>query len=301
MSDTANDTATGVALDTGTGASGSGGNGGSSAGDAGGADTGSKSTTGSTDAWYSGIADEGLRSLAQSKGWADPEAALKSYKELETAFSAKGDVPKPPAKADDYKFEAPKDIPEGVYNSEFANWFKGAAHKAGLAQEAASAIHDQFVEFAKGSFGAQAQAAQDALTKRVTDAQRDLETAWGSQDSPTFKRNTEMAMRAIRHAEPGLMDALREVGAIVDVQGRAVVANPTIVKALARVGEGMYAEDKFSGTPTLSKNPFADGSEDLAMQGRLVQTDPDKAVSLIRAAGKDKMFAQFLERHTRRK
>lgn len=297
MSEAANDTTSGVSLGTTTGDSGSDGNGEGSqkpAGDT--TATGSQGSEGQATAWYSTVEDADLKGMAEAKGWKSPADALKSYKELETMASAKGVGAKPPAKADDYAFKVPTDLPkEAGYNDAFAGWFKGAAHKAGLTQEAAAAIHDEFVGFAKASLEGGASAQAEAFTKSVETAQRDLETAWGQKGTPTFDRNIEMAKRAIRMADPKLMDALKEVGAIGDHNGQPVVRNAVIVQALAKMGAGMFAEDRLFGTPASDKNPFDDATTDLAMQGRLIKEDPAKAATLIRAAGKQKMFEQFLK------
>jgi hypothetical protein len=305
MSDgTAVDTSGGVSLG-GTGTAdgqGSAGNSGSSAGAGTGTPpNGSDAGNGQAAAWYGTVEDADLKGLAEQKGWKSPTDVLKSYKELETAFSSKGGtLAKPPAKPDEYKFNAPTDLPkESGYNDQFASWYKTAAHKAGLTQEAAAALHDEFVGFAKSSLEGAGSAQAEQFAQSVQSAERELTTDWGAKGTPTFDRNIEMAKRAIRMSDPKLMDALKQVGAIGDVNGQPVVMNATIVKAFAAMGAGMYAEDRLYGQPASDKNPFDDATTDLAMQGRLIKEDPDKAASLIHAAGKGRMFSQFLERHAR--
>ncbi len=247
--------------------------------------------------WVNSITDAGLKTLATQKGWKTADDVVKSYQNLEVEFSKKGAAPTPPANPTDYKFNVPADLPkEAGYNDAFAEWFKGAAHKAGLPQEMAAGIHDAFVEFAKTNYATGVQAQSEAMTKVISDSLGALTQEWGDTDSPGFKRNLELAKRAIRLVDPGLKDALTQVGAIVKVNGREMVANSTIFKALSKIGAGMYSEDKLHGEIGTEKNPFDDKTTDMAMQGRIIRENPDQAATLIRAAGKEKMFAQFLQR-----
>lgn len=302
MSGSATDTTAGVSLGGGTGTSdgGSGGNTQSQTTSDGGAPaTGSQGQQPAGDVWYNSFSDQGLKQLAERKGWKGAEDALKSYKELETAFSQKADAPKAPAAPTDYKFTVPADLPQGTsYNEAMVDALKTVAHKAGVSQEAAAAIHDGIVAFAKQSYEQHQTAAQERLVTSIKSAVGELETSWKSQvGTPGFTRNVELAKRAIRMSGDGMMDALKDAGAVQEVNGELMVTNAKLFAAFAKMGEGMYAEDTLFGDVGGDKNPFADGTEDMAMQGRLVQNDPDKAALLIRAAGKEKMFAQFLERH----
>lgn len=301
MTTTASDTATGVSLggSTTTSDGGSGGNGQSQqATPTTPPATGSQATGGNeTPAWYGTLEDQGLKQLAETKGWKSAADALKSYKELETSFSAKQAPARAvPAKADEYKFSIPADIPAEHYSQDFANEFKGWAHKRGLTSDEAAGLHDDFVSFAKSSMASQAEAAQAKLNSDVAAAKAELATKWGQEGTPQFTRNLEMAKRAIRMADPGLMDALKSIGAVADVGGAPVVVNATLFKAFATMGAGMYAEDSLDGNNSAGANPFDDKTEDKAMMGRLMKEDPDKAALLIKAAGKEKMFHQFLER-----
>ena len=251
------------------------------------------------DTWYSSFADQGLRELAAQKGWKTPEDGVKSFKELETAFSQRPAAPKAPASPDEYKFTVPTDLPGGTaYNEQMVAHLKTIAHKAGVPQEAAAAIHDGIVEFAKQSVVQQQQAMQEQVVQNVQKAAGELSSAWKAQvGTPAFTRNVELAKRAIRMSGDGMMDALKSAGVVQEVGGELMVTNATVFAAFAKMGEGMYSEDTLFGDVGGDKNPFADGSEDLAMQGRLVRADPDKAALLIRAAGKEKFFSRFLEDH----
>ena len=299
MSTTASDTTAGVSLGaTGTGDSGSGGNSESQvASSASSTATGSQDGGTSTAAWYGTLEDQGLKQLAETKGWKSAADALKSYKELETAYSSRGEAPKPPALAGDYKFEVPADIPESAYDKAFDGWFREASLKLKVPQELAAGYHKEFVEYAKGAMKAQTEAHAAQVQKSVSDALTDLTTKWGQQGTPSFTKNLEMAKRAIRMADPAMMDTLKSVGAIVEVNGEAMIANATLFKVLATMGQGMYAEDTMEMDAASDKNPFDDKTEDTAMQGRLIKNDPDKAALLIKAAGKEKFFHQFMSRH----
>lgn len=249
--------------------------------------------------WYDSFADQGLKQLAETKGWKGPEDALKSYKELETSYSQRVDAPKAPASPDEYKFNVPTDLPDGTsYNEQMVAHLKAVAHKAGVSQEAAAAIHDGIVEFAKQTVTQQQQAMQEQAIQNVQKAAGELSTEWKAQmGTPAFARNVELAKRAIRMSGDGMMDALKSAGVVQEIGGELMVTNAKVFAAFAKMGEGMYSEDTLFGEIGGDKNPFADGSEDMAMQGRLVKNDPDKAALLIRAAGKEKFFSRFLEDH----
>jgi len=305
MTGTASDTATGVSLSGGaaTGASGSEDNSGKSQ-----TTTPVTPPTGKTEGeggsaapWYSTVEDAALKSLAETKGWKSPTDAIKSYKELETAFSQRPEAPVVPKDITEYKFTPPADIPKDAYNEKFAEGFKTWAHEAKLSVAQAAQLHDSFVNYAKEAMGGSAAEANAQLATQVSTAANELQADWGKMDTPGFTRNVEMARRAIRNADPGLMDALRSVGVIATVDGQDMVRNAPIMKAFAKMGAGMYAEDRLHGTPSTDKNPFDDANRDMAMQGRLMREDPDKAALLIRAAGQDKLFSQFLEKHARGK
>lgn len=300
MTGTATDTATGVSFDAGTGDGGSGGNGDKSGESATGTlPTGSEAGNGGGDAakWYDGVKDPDLKAFAAGKNWSDIEASLKSHKELETAYSAKGAAAKAPADISEYKFDIPADLPKDAYNEQFAGAFKQWAKDADLPVEAAGKLHNSFVSWAKDNMTASAKADAEALSTRVGDAAKALEGTWGKLDSVDFKRNSEMARRAIV-ANKGVADALVQMGALVKIEGVTKVADAAIMQAFAKMGHAMYAEDSLHGSGGTEKNPFDAKSEDLAMQGRIMKADPQKAALMIRAAGREKMFSQFLERVT---
>jgi hypothetical protein len=154
---------------------------------------------------------------------------------------------------------------------------------------------------AKTEGAAAATAHAEAQKNVIRTTAGELQAEWGQQGTPGFNRNMEMARRAIRMADPKLLDALKQTGAVVTVDGKDNVVNATLFKAFAKMGAGMYAEDSLFGSlGSDGKNPFDDKTTDLAMQGRFMREEPEKAISMIRAAGKEKMFAQFIERKGKR-
>lgn len=247
--------------------------------------------------FFAGLAPEN-REFATKKGWKTADDAFKSHRELETAFSARG----PNAqeyRLGDYAFNAPADpLAKAAYSPERAEGFKQFAQKTKLSPEQAAATHDWYVS-ATVEQHTQAQAkAAEALNAKFAQASTDLTKEWGVEEAPTFKRNAEVANRAIR--ELGLTEALTEMGALVPnpKTGKLDVANAKIVAALAKVGNAMFAEDSLFGSSSSSKNPFAVGTpdENATAAGQIIQSDPDKAEALIRAAGPQaiNMYQHFL-------
>lgn len=236
------------------------------------------------------------RALVDKKGWKSVEDVAKSYKELETAFSAKGAASTPPATPNDYKFTVPADLPkEAGYNDEFAGWFKNTAHAAGVSQEAAAKMHDAFVGLVKDNHGKGMVAQTATLQQTVTKAAADLKTTWGNEGTPEFTRNLTMAKRAMAHLDPGLADALKQVGAVT-ADGN--IANATIFKALSQVGNRLFAEDTVYGQAQAGVNPFDPKTSNMTQQGLMIKADPEKAEMLIRAAGPETVqrYGHFLAR-----
>lgn len=239
--------------------------------------------------WYStALKDQANQEYAKNKGWTDLDAAMKSYRELETKFSQRSEGPKAPESPDKYQFKVPTDLPkEAQYNTEFAGWFKNAAHKAGMSQEQAAQVHDAFVDFAKSAGGKSAEAAGQALQKSVVDAKSTLTGEWGAMEGPAFSRNLDLAQRAMRQLG---LDAEKMGAATKTPDGKFLVTNGEFFTAMAKVGAGMYAEDSLFGSVDTATNPFDPKTENVAMQGRIVREDRDKAKLLVQAAGREKEF-----------
>jgi len=297
MTTSANDTTTGATFDAGTGAGGSGGNT-TGAGDGG---SGSPPTSGQGGSGgtspFASVQDASLRQWAEGKGWKGLDDVLKSGKEAETLISQRPQAPKLVADPKEYTFKAPDNAKDIGYSDEFAGWYRNAAFKSKMPADTAAALHDEFVGYAAAAGQAAAKAHQDALQKSIKDSAGALEAAWGAEGTPTYKRNMELAQRSVRMADKGLMDELRAVGALTQIEGKDYVTKPALFKLLAQMGEGMYSEDTpENGGDGNGVNPFADETQDMAMQGRLMKTDPDRAELLIKAAGKQQFFSGFLSK-----
>ena len=247
--------------------------------------------------WAAGLQVEENRALVEAKQWGSPDDAIRSYRELETHASKALRLPGDnataddwnafysklgrPEKADGYELKlnaesVPQDFPYDEKSAiEFRNW----AHEAGLTPRQAQTLHDKFVGYQAGAFGA----AKEAAAKREGDTHRDLVSDWGDPDTSTYKQNVELMSRAV--TQLGLKSALVELGAL---GADGAVRNATLAKALSKVGKELYAEDSMATTASGAlSNPFSDGdSFNLTKQGELLRSDPRKASALIRAAGK---------------
>lgn len=254
---------------------------------------GSPGATGSegTKPWYDGLVkDADNLSTIKAKNWESPEAAIKSYRELETRLSqsTKSQAPSDPK---EYKFNIP-DAAKDTYNNAFADAYRTTAHKAGLSVEQAGAIHDGIVDYFGQTMAAQIEADNAALNKQITTAKTALVEAWGNEQSPEFARSLEMSKRAANQL--GLMESLRKNGILVKTGNTETITDPEMFKAFAKIGEALYAEDRLYGTAASNINPFAKETEDLTMQGRIIREDPNKAKTLIRAAKVEHIWGHFL-------
>lgn len=245
---------------------------------------------GSAKPWYDGLVKDAdnLKTI-EAKKWDSPEAAIKSYRELETKMS-QGVKSQAPADAKEYKFSVPKEM-EANYNTEFADTFRAVAHKAGLSPEQAAAIHDGVLAYSSQSLTTQSAAAAKALDTKVIETKTDLENAWGNEQSPQFARNLEMSKRAISQLDPGMMDALKAAGIVTE---NGTITNAAIFKGLAKAGAQMFAEDTLYGAKSSNTNPFAKETEDMTAQAHLLKNKPEQAKLLIRASGREAMWAHVL-------
>ncbi len=235
------------------------------------------------DAWLAGLSDEN-RELAKKKNWADQNAVLKSYSELEKMKSAA--APETPApvtyKADDFAFKLPDNANDIGYSEGFATAFKETLAKVpGITPDAANAIHDWYVGYATEQYGTQTTAYAEALDTRLVETEAALTKAWGATNNPTFTRNLELASRALTNL--GVMDAAVEAGLLLKVGEATKVTNAAFMQAFAKVGQAMYAEDAIHGAPATGVNPFDPKTESQAQQGALIKSDPQKALLLIQA------------------
>ena len=245
--------------------------------------------------WLAGLSEEN-RNLVQAKQWETPDALAKSYRELEAhaskalrppaedapaeewnAFYAKLGRPEKP---EQYEFGLPEGIPEDLpYDDTFAQKFKAWAHEQGLTPKQARALHDAYVQ----DFAGQIEASRAEESKAVEGAHQTLVKDWGNPESDAYKRKVEMMSRAARQLGGNdLYSELAEMGAITKA---GEVKRPQLAKALASVGEKLFAEDALFGGPSAAENPFSEKSFNLTKQGQMIRSDPDRARALIKAAG----------------
>ena len=239
------------------------------------------------------------RALVQSDRFKDKDvnALLTSYRELESKLGERA-APQPlaedatpeqkseyytalgrPATPEAYELALPPDLPENTpYDAAFAGEFKHWAHEEGLSQNQAEALHNRYVGMV-----AQSSAVQfEQLDAQVGEANSQLTSDWGLEDTPKYQRNMEMARRAMDQL--GLKKDMVQLGVI---HATGAVQNANFIKALSRVGGSMFAEDiMYSGDSTSLENPFSTGKENLTQQSLLIRDDPLRAKSLIRAAGR---------------
>lgn len=244
--------------------------------------------------------DEDTRKTADAKNWSNPAAAVKSYNDLfreftdvkQKSLTLPTDDAQPddwnafyaklgrPEKPEGYEFKLPEGLPENFpYDGKNAVEFKNWAHAAGLTPRQAQAVHDQFVKHTATTVAAMA----EANSKAAQTAHESLVKVWGDPESTTYKRNQELANRAIR--QQGGEELVSELKAINALGPNGEVKTPRLAMALAKIGESLYAEDTLFGGPSQGPNPFLEKSENLTEQGKIIRNDPDHARALIRAAG----------------
>lgn len=132
-----------------------------------------------------------------------------------------------PEQPDGYKFDEPK-LPEGIeYDAKAVQDFREFAHKHGLTQGQASAVHDLYHQM----FSAGITEYEGVVAKQREEAETELKKEWGDK----FDGNIELAKRALKQFGGD------EVVAFMDQSGLG--NNPLIVKLFNRIGAAM-SEDK---------------------------------------------------------
>jgi len=194
-----------------------------------------------------------------------------------------------PEDATGYQFKVPENLPETVpYNEDLADKFKGKAHELGLAPKQASALHDFFVEIQTEAAGAATATFTQGVQELVDTASGQLKEAWGDPKDETYRTNMEMAGRFFDEIDPDnkLNEALQKAGFIGP--DKEVLLAP-LAFAFAKAGAALFREG--AGLPggggggSIDANPFE--SENLTDIMRLVKADPDKALTLCKAAGRN--------------
>lgn len=251
--------------------------------------------------------NEDNRQYVASKGWRSPDDILGSYRNLERHNSSRQDSNKSGQQSNgfddtvkspaDYKFQKPADFPQNaVYDGNFAEAFKSWAYEAKLSPQAAQTIHDKYVSQFAESYGRLSQEREAKVESAITSTFDALTKSFGSPDTPGFKRNMELARRAINHLDPDLRAGLKEAGVIVEKNGEEVLTNAAVAKAMASVGAKIYAEDGLYGAPSSTENPFDTKKPNLTAQGKILKENPELARTLIQAAGVEKDWAWMFKR-----
>lgn len=238
------------------------------------------------------------KQLVESSGWKSLDAVVESYNSLRQELRNKGmlgDLPKDatpeqraewnksrgrPNVAGEYTLSMPQEMPKDMpYDGTFAETFRQWSFDVGLTPWQADALHNRYVNMMASSF----KESGEKANSDVTASHADLVQAWGAEGSDKYNRNVEMATRALRHLDPGLSDALKEIGVLAS---DGTVVKAAVAKALAVAGHKLYGEDTLYGSGnTVINNPWAKGKENLTEQGRIFQADPDRARRLAKAAG----------------
>lgn len=249
--------------------------------------------------------DEDTRGWLQTKGLADVSALAKSARESEKLLGGMVKLPGKdatpeereaffnklgrPEKQDGYQFTAPKEMPEGLpYDGEKAKSFKDMSHKLGLTQAQATALHDFYIGEQVGAFKGMGEASAAALTAKAASATEVLVKEWGPLDGATAQANFEIADKVFAQV-PGGQEMLAELKGLGLVGPNKEILSAPLAKVLAAVGTALYTEDGvLRGKPDVIGNPFDDKgtSFNLTNAMKVAKEDPDRARSLIMAAGK---------------
>ena len=248
--------------------------------------------------------DEDTRGWLQTKGLTGVDALAKSARESEKLLGGMVKLPGKdatpeerdaflnklgrPEKADGYQFTPPKDLPEGLpYDGDRAKAFAGVAHKLGISQEQAAGLHDWFMADSVNAFASMGEAQKAAMQQRAGAATEALVKEWGPLDGDTAQANFEIADKVFTQV-PGGQDFLNELKTLGVVGPNKEILSVPIAKMLAAIGTALYTEDGvLRGKTDVIGNPFdkKDASFNLTAAMKIAKEDPDRAKSLMTAAG----------------
>jgi hypothetical protein len=194
-----------------------------------------------------------------------------------------------PETADKYELKAPADMPEGLpYDGEFAKRAAAEGHKLGLTQAQMAGLHDFWVTEQVGMFNGAVEGNLGELKAKADAAKEGLTKLWGPEDSPTYKANLEIADKVFTMV-PGGQEVLEELKGLGLVGPNKEVLSLPLAKMFAALGSSLYKEGEvLRGNPDVIGNVFDSTSDayNMTEQHKLAKSDPAKAASLIRAAGK---------------
>ncbi len=247
-------------------------------------------------AWADGLQSEDNRAKANAKGWTSVDDVVQSYNHLESQLGRSVVPPSPddppekwetfyraggrPDDPDGYEFRLPTELPSDfAYEDGLASRFRSWAHESGLNPSQAQDLHDHFVRYQADLYSEY----RDSREQAACDAHEQLTRRWGSPTGERFKRNVEMANRAIRNLGGDALVHALKMGRLVNDDG--AIANDALAIALARAGEALFSEDTITGSGDEPTNPWQEDSENLGLQGQYLRQDPERARAMIRAAG----------------
>lgn len=256
-------------------------NGGAPASSTGAAGTPATGTQAGSD-WTTGIANEELRSYAQTKGWKDVASLTDSYRQYEKLQGVPQerllrlpDKPEDPAWADintklgvpkeakEYQFEVPKEFGDEEFSNKAKEWF----HKNGVPKAKAEAIVKNWNEYVAGKMNEDRQSYQADIAKQT----EGLKKEWGA----AFDQNVKM----------GKMAALAfgfDEGTINKLESSMGFAG--VMKFMHNL-QTKIGEDKFVGsnqnnssfgnimTPEQAKSQIKLRQQDVEFKNRLVKKD----------------------------
>ncbi len=250
-----------------------------------------------------GLSDDNRR-VADAKGWDSADKIVESYRNLESkigdSLRPPGDDASPeewqafygrlgrPDTATDYEFAMPDGLTEDFpYDAESAGRFAEWAHEAGLSPRQAQGLHDRFVQDMSGRFSA----SQQEDVSAIDEAHATLVEAWGESTTEGYRRNVDLANRALRElGGEALAGSLISRGAI---STEGAIIDPAIGLMLQKAGERLFSEDKVFGANAAASNPFARDAENITEQGRLLRNDPELARTFIRGANREHDFPRL--------
>jgi len=188
----------------------------------------------------------------------------------------------------DYKFKMPDGLSEDFpYEAEAVKRYAEWAHEAGLSPRQAQSLHDRFVQDTNGQF-TQRQHSDD---EAVAGAHEALIKAWGTPETERYRRNVELANRAIRELGGTALEQSLKARNVITADGE--ITEASVAFMLQQAGERLFAEDQvFAGTAA-ARNPFAGDGENITEQGQVLRQDPELARSMIRAANREAEFPRL--------
>jgi hypothetical protein len=215
----------------------------------------------------------------------------KATDEEKAAFLDKLGRPKTP---DDYKLVPPKDLPEDLpYDGEFAKAAAAKAHELGLTQAQLAGLHDLFVGYQVQKFGEFGKQRQESVAARAKTETEKLEKLWGPLNGEQAKAQLEIADKVFTQTGKDgadFIEALTDAGL---VGPNKLILDARIAPFIAKIGTALYTEDGvLRGRADEVGNPFAgeqgvkDSGFNLTKAMKIAKEDPDRARSLITAAGK---------------